>query len=119
MATITAEFLNTQNNDEILGRLSAEIEEYDVDSCRQLYLSMIELAVHDYRFLQRMKEQARTSRYDRKKLRQMTEDGDPRDFFDSTWFEEVCDYVGVTPKLIRERLDQENGEIDLDIARVA
>ncbi len=117
MATTTAEFLKGQSNAEILGRESVEIEEYDVDSCRQMYLSMIELAVHDYRFLQRMKEQAQTSRYDRKKLRQMTEDGDPADFFDSTWFEEVCDYVGVTPTLIRERLEQEDGEFD--IAQVA
>ena len=117
MATTTAEFLKGQSREEILGLASAEIEEYDVDSCRQLYLSMIELAVHDYRFLQRMREQAQTSRYDRKKLRQMTEDGDPRDFFDSGWFDEVCDYVGVTPTLIRERLEQEDGEIV--IAQVA
>lgn len=117
MSTSTAEFLKTAKREEILGLESAQIEEYDVDSCRQLYLSMIELAVHDYRFLQRMNEQARTSRYDRKKLRQMTEDGDPGDFFNSTWFEEVCDYVGVTPMLIRERLEQEG--VDFDIAQVA
>ncbi len=117
MATTTAEFLKGQSGEEFLGRESGEIEEYDVDSCRQLYLSMIELAVHDYRFLQRMREQAQTSRYDRKKLRQMTEDGDPGDFFDSGWFEEVCDYVGVKPTLIRERLEQEDSE--LDIAQVA
>jgi hypothetical protein len=117
MSTSNAEFLKTAKREEILGLKSAQIEEYDVDSCRQLYLSMIELAVHDYRFLQRMKEQARTSRYDRKKLRQMTEDGDPGDFFNSTWFEEVCDYVGVTPMLIRERLEQEG--VDFDIAQVA
>ena len=42
------------------------IEELDLDSCRQLYLSIIELAVHDYRFLQKMQSQKKSSRYDRK-----------------------------------------------------
>jgi hypothetical protein len=82
-------------------------------------MSIIELAVQDFRFLQRMKEQRKTSRYDRKKLRQMTEDGDPRDFFESTWFEEVCDYIGVQPNLIRERLEAESDEIDLESILVA
>ena len=85
----------------------------DTDACRKLYTSIIELAVHDYRFLQRMQSRDHTSRYDRKKLRQMTEDGDPRDFFAGTWFEEVCDYVGVAPLLIRERLRREDGEMGL------
>lgn len=95
---------------EIHGRTTDAIEEYDVDSCRHLYLSIIELAIHDYRFLQKMRGQDNSSRYDRKKLRQMTEDGDPREFFASSWFEQVCDYIGVKAQLIRERLED---EIDL------
>lgn len=108
MATATADFLDLYVDEEIAGRTTEEIEEHDVESCRQLYLSIIELAVNDYRFLQRMSRQEKKSRYDRKKLRQMTEDGDPREFFDSRWFEEVCNYVGVKPMLIRERLEMED-----------
>ena len=105
---------------EIAGRTTDAIEEFDVDSCRQMYLSIIELAIHDYRFLQKMKGQTQSSRYDRKKLRQMTEDGDPREFFASTWFEQVCDYIGVVPQLIRERLQSEDGELERNRAvRVA
>lgn len=109
MATATEIF-----TDELIPeRVADPIEEYDLDACRQLYLSIIELAVHDYRFLQKMQGQAKSSRYDRKKLRQMTEDGDPRDFFRSPWFEQVCDYIGVESKLIRERLASEDQELSL------
>ncbi len=100
MATANETFLD----DLVEEREIDPIEEYDLDACRQLYLSIIELAVHDYRFLQKMKNQKKSSRYDRKKLRQMTEDGDPRDFFRGRWFEQVCDYIGVEAGLIRERL---------------
>ena len=100
--------------DEVIDdRIADPIDETDVDACRQLYLSIIELAVHDYRFLQKMRGQGKSSRYDRKKLRQMTEDGDPRDFFRSSWFEQVCDYIGVQSKLIRERLASEDEELNL------
>ncbi len=111
-----AEF-NVFTDREIVGRTTDAIEEHDVDSCRQLYLSMIELAVLDYRFLQKMSGQTQSSRYDRKKLRQMTEDGDPREFFASEWFEQVCDYVSIRPELIRERLAHEDERLDL--ARMA
>ena len=104
---------------ELIERTTEPIEEFDLDACRQLYLSIIELAVHDYRFLRKMKHRTKTSRYDRKKLRQMTEDGDPREFFASAWFEQVCDYIGVPPKLIRERLNAEDDDLDLAAMRVA
>ena len=105
--------LTPEYTDTYLERLASPIEEFDLDSCRQLYLSIIELAVHDYRFLQRMKSQEQTSRYDRKKLRQMTEDGDPREFFTGRWFEQVCDYIGVKPDLIRERLAHEDEDLPM------
>lgn len=105
-------------DDQPVERVVDPIEEADLDACRQLYLSIIELAVHDYRFLQKMKGQKKSSRYDRKKLRQMTEDGDPREFFRSRWFEQVCQYIGVSPSLIRERLEQEGDDLGL-ITRVA
>lgn len=113
MATANEAYL-----DELMDQREVEpIEEFDLDACRQLYLSIIELAVHDYRFLQKMKNQKKSSRYDRKKLRQMTEDGDPREFFRSRWFEQVCNYIGVDPKLIRERLQAED-DMEL-VTRVA
>jgi len=111
MATATRDFFTLYTDVEIPGRETDTIEQHDVESCRQMYLSIIELAVNDYRFLQRMSGQERKSRYDRKKLRQMTEDGDPREFFASTWFEEVCNYVGVTPQLIRENLENEDAAL--------
>lgn len=115
MATAIQKFFELYSDVETPGRVTDSIEQEDVESCRQMYLSIIELAVNDYRFLQRMSGQERKSRYDRKKLRQMTEDGDPREFFRSTWFDEVCNYVGVTAQLIRENLENEDAALAREI----
>lgn len=111
MLTATQEFFQRYSDVEIPDRVTDSIEQHDVESCRQMYLAIVELAVNDYRFLARMSGQERKSRYDRKKLRQMTEDGDPREFFASTWFDEVCNYVGVTAQLIRENLQNEDAQL--------
>ena len=110
LETITEQALTGQLTEQATSELEYS-KEYDLDACRSLYMSVVELAVQDYRFLQQMEEAEVSSRYDRKKLRQMTEDGDPRDFFSGSWFEEMCDYIGVKPDLIRERLLKENDRL--------
>ncbi len=65
MATAIQKFFELYTDVEIPGRVTDSIEQEDVESCRQMYLSIIELAVNDYRFLQRMSGQERKSRYDR------------------------------------------------------
>ena len=77
----------------------------DNDAYRELFVSVIELAIKDYEFLLRIRGQEQLTPSERKKLRGLTEDGDPEEFFSSPWFEDICRMIGVTPAVIRERLE--------------
>ena len=77
----------------------------DNEAYRELFVSVIELAIKDYEFLLRIRQQNQLTPSERKKLRGLTEDGDPEEFFASPWFEDICRMIGVTPAVIRERLD--------------
>ena len=82
----------------------ADEEWVDDEAYRELFVSVIELAIKDYEFLLRIRQRAELTPSERKKMRGMTEDGDPEEFFASSWFEDVCRMIGVTPEVIRERL---------------
>lgn len=83
----------------------AEEQWVDNEAYRELFVSVIELAIKDYEFLQRIRQQDHLTPSERKKLRGLTEDGDPEEFFESGWFEDICRMIGVTADVIRERLD--------------
>jgi len=87
-----------------LGSLADE-DWVDNEAYRELFVSVIELAIKDYEFLQRIRQQDQLTPSERKKLRGLTEDGDPEEFFASNWFEDICRMIGVTPAVIRERLE--------------
>lgn len=76
----------------------------DDEAYRELFVSVIELAIKDFEFLQRIRRQQTLTPSERKKLRGLTEDGDPEEFFASRWFEDICGMIGVQPDVIRERL---------------
>lgn len=81
----------------------------DNEAYRQLYVSIIQLAIKDYEFLRRISGQPTLSPSERKKLRGLTEDSDPVEFFNSRWFEDICGMIGVHPQAIRERLEVKEG----------
>ncbi len=83
----------------------ADEEWVDDEAYRELFVSVIELAIKDYEFLLRIRRQDQLTPSERKKLRGLTEDGDPEEFFSSNWFEDICRMIGVTPGVIRERLE--------------
>ena len=83
----------------------ADEEWVDNEAYRELFVSVIELAIKDFEFLQRIRRQDQLTPSERKKLRGLTEDGDPEEFFASNWFEDICRMIGVTPGVIRERLE--------------
>ena len=83
----------------------ADEEWVDDEAYRELFVSVIELAIKDYEFLLRIRRQDQLTPSERKKLRGLTEDGDPEEFFASNWFEDICRMIGVTPGVIRERLE--------------
>ncbi|HEX9698957.1 MAG TPA: hypothetical protein VGD06_05800 [Acidobacteriota bacterium] len=76
----------------------------DDEAYRELFVSVIELAIKDYEFLHRIRRQNQLTPSERKKLRGLTEDGDPEEFFASHWFEDICRMIGVHPEVIRENL---------------
>ena len=82
----------------------ADEEWIDDEAYRELFVSVIELALKDYDFLLRIRQQEELTPSERKKLRGLTEDGDPEEFFASAWFEDICRMIGVTADVIRERL---------------
>jgi hypothetical protein len=82
----------------------ADAEWVDDEAYRELFVSVIELAIKDYEFLLRIRRQDQLTPSERKKLRGLTEDGDPEEFFASPWFEDICRMIGVTADVIRERL---------------
>ena len=77
----------------------------DLDAYRQLYVSIIQLAIKDYEFLRRIDGRPTLSPSERKKLRGLAEDSDPVEFFNSRWFEDICGMIGVHAQAIRERLE--------------
>lgn len=81
----------------------------DHEAYRQLYVSVIQLAIKDYEFLRKINGQRSLSASERKKLRGLTEDSDPVEFFNSRWFEDMCGMIGVHAQAIRERLEVEEG----------
>ena len=68
----------------------------DNEAYRELFVSVI---------LLRIRQQETLTPSERKKLRGLTEDGDPEEFFASRWFEDICRMIGVTAEVIRERLE--------------
>ncbi len=74
------------------------------EAYRELFVSVIQLALKDYEFLLRIRRQRCLTPSERKKLRGLTEDGDPEEFFASHWFEDICAMIGIQPDTIREHL---------------
>lgn len=81
----------------------------DNQAYRQLYVSIIQLAIKDYEFLRRIDGRNALSPSERKKLRGLSEDSDPVEFFNSPWFVDICGMIGVHPQAIREHLDVHEG----------
>ena len=78
----------------------------DPNDMKELFVSVIELAIKDYKFLLRIRAQDKLTDAEKKKLRELDQDGDPEKFFASTWFEDICRMIGLAPGPIRARLDQ-------------
>jgi len=76
----------------------------DDEAYHELFVSVIELALKDFEFLLRIRQQDNLTISERKKLRALTEDGDPEEFFASRWFEDICRMIGLTADVIRQRL---------------
>ena len=102
--TLSVQTLETLGPETQLGSRSDQ-DLTDIEAYRQLYVSVIQLAIKDYEFLRRIAKQHQLTPSERKKLRGVTEDSDPVEFFASRWFEDICGMIGIHAQAVRERLN--------------
>ena len=77
----------------------------DPESCRELFVAVIALAIRDAGVLRNLDEKPNITAYERKAIRHLTEDAiAPHEFFESEWFETICAMVSVNPETIRTRV---------------
>ena len=69
--------------------------EWDPDACRAMLFAVLETAIRDYEYLESIGTCRRHSAAQSKRIRSMVEDNDPRTFFESSWFEEICHLLGL------------------------
>lgn len=80
-------------------------EHRDDDSCLKLWLTVIERAVSDMQYLQKLDGRTELKKHEKEKLRRIHENP-PTEFFNSEWFEEICTYLQVEPDKLRRNVDE-------------
>ncbi len=87
----------------------------DQQACARLWCSVLYVTMADSLRLRCIRQEPAhmQSRHDTSWLRQVAE-YDPTEFVSSTWFNEVCGYVGIQPQAVRRnlarRLAEQEGE---------
>ncbi len=76
-------------------------QEWDPDACRAMLFAVLETAIRDYEYLENLRGHSRHSTAQSKRARNMVEDNDPREFFQSSWFEEICNLLGLNHSAVR------------------
>lgn len=79
--------------------------EWDPDACRAMLFAVLETAIRDYEYLESLRGRGRRNSAQSKRVRSMVEDNDPREFFDSTWFEEICHLLGLNHRAVRATVE--------------
>ncbi len=78
-------------------------EQKDVHACRQLWRTVLQRTVDDIRFLQRKAGRTRLKKHEEERLRRIRENP-PAEFVEGAWFEQICDYLEVSPDRIRRAI---------------
>jgi hypothetical protein len=105
--------MNTTN--ESKGQLDASFEaerrrmaddQRDVHACRNLWRSVLERTVDDMRFLRDNVGVRKLKKHEEERLRRIRENP-PADFVQGAWFEQICDYLQVSPERIRRAITEQ------------
>lgn len=78
-------------------------DQKDVHACLMLWRTVIERTVEDIKFLQRYGAKAKLKKHEEEQLRRIKENP-PAEFVDGAWFEQICDYLQVSPERIRRAI---------------
>lgn len=81
--------------------------ELDLDACRELLFAVLETAIRDYVYMRSLAGRDTYSPAERKRIRAITEEGDPAEFFASMWFVDVCHFLGLDAGAIRDLIEYE------------
>jgi len=80
--------------------------QWDPDACRAMLFAVLETAIRDYEYLENLRGRERRSSAQSKRARSMVEDSDPREFFSSMWFEEICHLLGLDHAAVRSTVEE-------------
>lgn len=72
------------------------------ESCHSLWTSVVELALRDLAYIEEKKGEPNLSSHERSKLNRILEH-DPKEFISDEWFDQICDYLGVSADKVRDR----------------
>ncbi len=78
--------------------------EWDPDACRAMLFAVLETAIRDYEYLESIRGRRRHTAAECKRIRNMVEDNDPRVFFESSWFEQICHLLGLNHSAVLARV---------------
>ena len=76
--------------------------ELDHDACRSLWVAVIQKAIKDMAYASAKQGQPTLTPSEREKLNRIYELDAPEQFFESSWFEEICRYLSLSPSRIRD-----------------
>jgi hypothetical protein len=76
--------------------------ELDHDACRSLWVAVIQKAIKDMAYATAKRGQSSLTPSEREKLNRIYELDPPEHFFESSWFEEICRYLGLSSSCIRD-----------------
>jgi hypothetical protein len=81
-------------------------DQRDVHACRNLWRSVLERTVDDMRFLRNNVGTRKLKKHEEARLRRIRENP-PADFVQGIWFDQICDYLQVSPERIRRAITEQ------------
>ena len=89
-------------------RLMAD-DQRDVHACRNLWRSVLERTVDDMHFLRNNVGTRKLKKHEEERLRRIRENP-PAEFVQGEWFEQICDYLQVSPARLRRAITEQQEE---------
>ena len=73
----------------------------DNEACRSLWVAVIQKAIKDVAYSSQKRGQRTLTASEKEKLHRIYELEAPENFFNSTWFEDICLFLELSPSRIR------------------
>jgi hypothetical protein len=86
-------------------RLMAD-DQRDVYACRNLWRSVLERTVDDMHFLCNHVGTRKLKKHEEERLHRIRENS-PAEFVQGAWFEQICDYLQVSPERLRRAITEQ------------